>query len=385
MNKLIILFLVIVMVTLSGLDCKSVTSKLPFGKKDLSDLPSEEKFKKGTDGLVIKFDGIMKEVPEDSIIQIPIQIKNLGASDIREAALFINTGDYATVQETDGFTIISEIESISDIYTFPKRGLSNPDGYEELLFIKAKTLSSGAKESVNVEIKAIACYDYQTHARADICIDTQKYKPGRVGPRACEVKDVSLSGGQGGPLSVESVKVDILYNDADTIIPYFEVKIVNKGDGSIFLPQSLNDPNVRPGCLSSLGNRMNRAQVSATFAGTQEKLDCDTTTNNFYKEVNFKKEAVIVACQAQAIPTNKAAYETPLDIYIDYGYTISEKISFKIKNIRAGSCAEDFPFGSKCNDLEGTDCGAKGFVKEPVKTRDCDFGCCKWMGIKNSS
>lgn len=365
----IFLILILLLIIVSGLSCSNT---------DSGNIPSMEDYRKGTNGLDFEFDGMIKEIPEYNVFQIPIAISNKGASDIMEAHVLVNMGEKADVQDSEKFTKIDDKEAISEKFEFEKRSPLNPEGETKYVFLSAKADTTGAEDSILNEIKATACFDYSSHAMVDVCMDTRKYASGRFGARACEVKDISLSGGQGGPLAVTNVKPDILYYDKEHVQPYFEITIENKGKGSSFIPILDVNPGIKSGCLGTLGDRSGKTFVSATLAEVDnpEKLDCDLSTDYKYKEVSFKDNTATLTCVGEPISVEKAPYLKPLDIYIHYGYVITKSANIKIKNIRAGNCYEDFPIGSKCNDLEGTKCDAEGFRKEPVPTKECEWGCC---------
>lgn len=362
--------MVLIFIIISGLDCK-----LPFAKEKQSDFPSMEEYRKGTGALAIDFGGLIKEVPENNPFQIPVEVRNEGASDIKEAYVFINTGEYADALESEDFVKIDVKEAITKEFSFVGRSPENPDGQREIVFLNAQALSAGTEDSVSSEIKATACFDYKTIAKADVCIDTEKYKPGRFGARACEVKDISMQS-QGAPLAVTKIKTDILYVDKDHIKPYFEITVENKGNGDVFKLDS--GQSVKNSCLGSIGKNYNKAVVEASLTGEEKKLKC--SMGQEAKEAYFKEGESIVTCQGDPIPTDKPAFLTPLYIEVYYGYVLTESANVKIKNIRVGECMIDFPFGSKCNDLPGTKCDAPDFTKEPIETRDCAWGCCEFVG-----
>lgn len=388
MKKTIILALIFVFIVVSGLSCS-----LPFGKSP-GKLDSMADYRKGTAGLEVSFDKMIKEVPEDNPFQIPVKLKNMGASDIKSAFVLIEVGDSAVVEESSGFTIRDEKGALSEKKNFNKRSPTNPSGEEEYLFLNAKAESAGIEDSVSSEIRATACFDYTTHAQASVCIDPGQYEAGRIGAKACEVKPISLSGGQGGPLAVTKIEYSMLHKDKDSIIPYFEITIQNQGKGDVFKPAPKEAGSegdfsiIESGCLGALGERRNRAYVSASLFGEPQKLYCDIQPSEGqspvkFKEAYFKDGETIVTCTGEPILKKATAYLTPLDIYIDYGYVTTTKTTVKIKNIRIGNCYNDYPLGSKCNDLDDTPCGSQtvtGFLPDPVPTRDCKWGCCIFKG-----
>ena len=102
----------------------------------------------------------------------------------------------------------------SDYLEFRTNGINLPDGAFEY------------KPTLNV----VWCYNYETNAMASICVDPGFYQITEE-QKSCVTQDVSMGGGQGGPVAVSMVGVENVAGNA-----VLEFTIRNVGGGQVLSP-----------------------------------------------------------------------------------------------------------------------------------------------------
>jgi len=179
-----------------------------------------EKIYKGTDGLVMTF---LKDNPPDklwdtSTLDIIVGLANKGTSDLSgtRCALYLSGYDKDIIRGLPQAAQCGLLE--------PKSSL-NPEGsYTTVEFSTdhPMILSEGI-DSLDQGFMVTACYEYETNAKVSVCIDPHLYDIGPV-DRVCNVRDVTLTGGQGAPVSVDKVEVNMAENKV-----LFKIRVSNKG------------------------------------------------------------------------------------------------------------------------------------------------------------
>jgi len=169
-------------------------------------------FRTGTDGLDMKFQegAPPKKLYIGTDFIASMKIKNNGAYSIKDRAIIkISMPDQSVYQFKEGNTkpFILDGKSLyakegqEDVVTFPLKALCYV-GYD------------GSRESIvrnyTSKIRATACYYYETTANIDLCIDTNKLNRPASEKALCQMKDVSTSGGQGGPVGLSGVSVNMI-------------------------------------------------------------------------------------------------------------------------------------------------------------------------------
>lgn len=188
--------------------------------------PTTEKYPEevytGTDGLTMTF---LKNNPPDKIydtspLNIIVGLANKGTSDLSgtRCALYLSGYDD---------NIITGLPKSLQCGLLEPKSIYNPEGgYASAEFSTdhISYLPEGI-DSLPQSFMVTACYEYATTASPVVCIDPHLYEIGPV-DRACVVKDVTLTSGQGAPVSVDSVYVNMAKNKV-----LFKIQISNKGGG----------------------------------------------------------------------------------------------------------------------------------------------------------
>ena len=296
---------VVLMITLVGCTIgRGSTSKI----KDIE-------IRTGTEGLYMEL--MKKSVPdivyEDELVPVSILLQNKGASDITNGYLILGLEDTMELEEGDGKQAIR----------LKGRSIGNPVGDKENYNFYLRILDmSPQTEIMTSSIKLVAEYPYQTKAYANVCIDTDPYDELTTKgiKKACSAKDVSLSGGQGAPISVVKIVPYMKLGDKEVIRPYFDIYIKNVGGGD----------------LISYYDKLDELTVQASLA--EEPLDCnimdEETQGNeedYAEEVNIQKQKKIRCYSTLDIAKTIPSYVSLLEVTLDYWYSQSISKNVQIK------------------------------------------------------
>ncbi|MBU0756612.1 MAG: hypothetical protein KKF44_00975 [Nanoarchaeota archaeon] len=184
-----------------------------------------------------------------------------------------------------------------------------------------------------VNIFVTACYNYVTKVFADICIDTDIYNIKPI-EKVCEAKTISLSGGQGAPVSVTRIEPSML-SDQNSVKPQFKIYVSNRDKGTVIEYGALNTI-----CSSQTPNKedYNFVELTAIQFSEYTMTDFDCKPNRMGKvftKLDNEENFIICTLMEGRLPDSVVTYETPLYIELRYGYTISESASITIENIPA--------------------------------------------------
>ena len=194
------------------------------------------------------------------------------------------------------------------------KSFSNPTGGYG--YLEAPDVQISLPDSVDTystNMKLTTCYPYVTKASSQVCVDPD---PTNNDDDACQTKTVSLSGGQGGPLAITSIKEEP--SSGGTVI--FTITIQNIGDGTI----------INEGKVSSCTSRMKASDLDVVSIRSAqlgyEPLSC--TPTNPVRLVNGKG---IVYCRRSGL--SGSAYTTTLNLELAYGYKSSISKSINVRRI----------------------------------------------------
>jgi len=152
-------------------------------------------------------------------------------------------------------------------------------------------------------LNLVACYHYQTAANPLVCVENTLYTVTSE-QKSCFIRDVSTPGGQGAPVGISYVGVDMAGNKA-----IFEINVVNYGGGRVLSPQSS-----LANCPSTLEYYdFDKVGYTVELSGGS-LIDCKPMDGLVRLSNNQGK----VVCSFDI--GNAPAYETPLMIRLDYNY-----------------------------------------------------------------
>ena len=295
------MFILLIIVLLSLVGCTRTGS------------PSEpDKYHTGTQGLDISF---MTGTPPTKIyegddLSIVVELTNKGAYPTSDSGnrfdgkLFIGGFDttYLPVSPTN-------IDIDSGLYG---KDQYNSEGTYDTETFNAYSISLPPEaDSYSPTIQATACYKYKTTASPVVCIDPDPHSS-EAEDEVCTVKDVSLSGGQGGPVAVTKVEETVT---KDTI--KFKIHFRNVGNGYVIDPEYIGSD-----CPDTDRENLNKVQVKVRMSGAYAQCKPQNP-------VHLINGEGYVVCDTQKPYESTPAYTTPLQIELVYGYSssITKKIS----------------------------------------------------------
>ena len=187
-------------------------------------------------------------------------------------------------------------------------------GYNQIEFSSSNlNLPQGVYE-YSPTLNFMACYNYHTVASPSICVDPLLYQV-TAEQRTCNPTDVILAGGQGGPVGVSYVGVDMVGKKG-----IFEINVRNFGSGRVLNP----DTDISNCGESSLTYQdLDRVRYNIQLSGGN-LIDCKPSDGIVRLSSNQGK----IVCSFD-IPGG-SAFETPLLIDLDYGYVQSFTKAVKI-------------------------------------------------------
>lgn len=300
MRKVMLVAFVLVLLTLA-----SCAGGFPGRAKTKEQQAFIPEFRVGTQGLTMRF---AQSLPPQRIfsgedLPIVIELENRGTTTVG------GPGDRIYLTGFDPGIIAGISPAGEQIPVLEGRTqFVNQGGFDTLSF-KANTRF--LKDRYPVRMLATACYDYETVASANVCIDPNPYSPA-IRQKVCTPTNVPLSGGQGAPVSVSLVETD-----ASPGKTRFKIHIQNVGGGEVFRSggQSLNRcAPTGPG----LGfDEVDYAELADVIVSGQSiRSSCRPLDAG---HVRFTNGQAMVYCEFDR-PGGEAAYVTPLTIVLRYGY-----------------------------------------------------------------
>jgi len=272
---------------------------------------------KGSDGIIMEF---MDNAPSDEIYEgsefyASTLVQNKGAFDVKKGYLVLGVEQGYISAENNG-----------EMYNLNGKSISNILGGQEVFEFKLRSGKIDKQsEQHKTNIFLTTCYEYQTDAGADVCIDPDFYGMNPL-QKACEVKDSSFKD-QGAPVAVTKIEQGML-QEGNLVKPEFIIYVQNKGKGAV-----IDSSKVKDVC-SSTGldyKAWNTIYVEAYLFGKQ--LDCKPKSDGSKRGyIRLKGEEDFVKCvDEEGIERGGPAYTTPLKIVLNYGYaeTISKEIVVK--------------------------------------------------------
>jgi len=283
-------------------------------------------YKSGTEGLKMEF---LDNMPTDSLFagemfNIGLNLENVGAFDIDKGIITIS-----------GFARKQYNFPNGNSQEFQLRGKSQyePKGEVAPVILEAQSIcypsmAEQVRTNITTLFRATACYSYATVANAQVCIDTNPLASQGAGKKICEVKAVTLSGGQGGPIAVTKVEPSMI-PVGQNVKARFMIFLKNMNSrGMVFSPSAV-DSNCESPYLQD------KIIFAATLSGTH--LYCNPAG-----EINLRLgEETRVICE---MDLNKAGgvYETQIAMSMEYAYSqdIAKKVNVnKPLNVNIPACS----------------------------------------------
>ncbi len=241
-----------------------------------------------------------------------VEVRNRGNHNLEPQDCFIQMTGFD--QNILGQQLTGSRSCAENVRTLEGKNVYNLEGgFNQIEFRSTNVQLPPGVYEYNPTLNILACYNYRTRANPQVCIDPSLYQITSE-QKTCIPRDVSLGGGQGGPVGVSFVGVDMVGTKA-----IFEINVVNHGRGRIISPDAQIrdcDKGIDYPDLDKL--RYNVDLPSASL------VDCKPQ-DRYVRLVNNQGKIV---CTFEAGSTG--SYETPLLIDLDYGYISSYTKKIKV-------------------------------------------------------
>jgi hypothetical protein len=228
---------------------------------------------------------------------IVAELKNEGATDITGDKCFVELGGFAP-------SIIRGVNTRQSCGDIPGKSVYNTEGgFNQLEFKSSNLFLPSGVDQYEPTFILTSCYQYQTTASPQICVDPGFYRLS-ADQKACETKDVSLSGGQGAPVAITNIKVDMVGSKV-----LFEIDVSNDGGGRVVSPlASLSR------CPTGLRyDDYDQVRFNVDLIGGR-LIKC--TPQDYMVRLTDNDGKIFCTFDVD----NTQAYETPLKIELSYNY-----------------------------------------------------------------
>lgn len=262
-----------------------------------------------------------------------IKVKNNGAYSIKNDQAVLSLGvekDYTRKVDLLTGGRIKSFEGFGNAASFGLEGKSqiNPIGSEEVI---SYNLMAGKvdpqSESHSSTVIATLCYPYETVLASNVCVDTDVNNL-RPAKKVCTMQDLAFGSGQGAPVAVTKIEVNMLpvissgRESAPMIKPQFLIYIENKGTGTVIRAESVKDFCTKS---STEHKNLNVVYVDAYLSNTKLRCQLDAETSSTERgHIKLKDKKDIIWCDlAEGIPASQDPYLSPLKVELSYGYSQS--------------------------------------------------------------
>lgn len=279
-------------------------------------------FRSGSQGLMLTF---VPNLPPPKIFDrepfnAMVQVENRGTS---------NVGAPYDRIYLSGFdnTIITGINTYGEqIPVMEGRGPFMPQGGIDTVNFRAtiQSLSGKRIDKYQPTILATACYNYETIASAQVCIDPNPYSATSV-QRVCTPGSVG-TGSQGAPIAVTTVNVEPSPGKTR-----FTIRIQNVGGGDVFRfgPQYMDSCSpYNPGLGFDEVDFLQVGEVSVSDVSIRET--CKPIDNTGH--IRLTNGQATLFCEYSGM-REQSPYLTPLNVILRYGYRQSIARQIEIRPI----------------------------------------------------
>jgi hypothetical protein len=203
------------------------------------------------------------------------------------------------------------------------KSLDNPVGHIDTeMWEKVYVTLPDGTDRFRQSFLVTQCYDYQTTATIGVCVDPKPWKAGKSN-QICNPGAVTLSGGQGAPVSITNVDVSPMTNKVQ-----LKVEVQNVGDGDVV--DKLEVCRTVGGCRCPHDleiTDLNEVDIDTVVLGTGKM--CTDLNPNPVLLVNGRG---YFYCTVDVTPTDgrEDAYVSQLKVVLTYGYRSSIRKDMEI-------------------------------------------------------
>ena len=312
MKKSVSKVLLVILIALFLISCKPKPGQ---GETPLDTVAALQQVKTGTQGVELKLvqDSPPSILYDQSDLIALVEVNNKGSRDLKAQDCFVQvTGFDRNIISGSFFGPRSCAEGVGNL---DGKNLYNTEGSSNILEFQSSINLPAGVPDYNPTLNFLSCYHYHTIANPSVCVDPLFYQVSAQ-QKTGRPKDVPMGGGQGGPVGVTYVGVDMVGSRA-----IFEINIKNLGTplGRVLSPfASLQNCG-----QSSLEYQdLDKVQFNVEMTGGG-KVNCKPQDG--FVRLNNGQGKIICTFD---IP-GASAFETPLLIDLDYSYAQSIQ-----KNVR---------------------------------------------------
>ncbi len=268
--------------------------------KDAQQVSAVTRFvRSGTQGIDLQFTQNLPplQIYDSGDLVTLIEIRNLGSFDLGGNRCFLQLGGFDP-------SIIRSLNARQLCGDLPGKSVFSIEGSSGIVEFSSSSISLPRDvDRYKPTLVATACYQYKTVASPQVCVDPRFFEL-TAEQKACEVRDAGVAGGQGAPVAVTFVNVDMVGSRA-----VFEIDIANVGTGRVVSPRaSLSN------CPVGLKyNEFDEVRYRVELSGSR-LIQC--TPRDFVARLTNNRGKIVCTFDVG----NTQAYETPLRIELDYNY-----------------------------------------------------------------
>ncbi|MBT3814921.1 hypothetical protein HOE37_00410 [Candidatus Woesearchaeota archaeon] len=315
MKKSVSLTLCSVLVILA-LFLSSCGGAIPAGEKPQDTAAALTAVQTGTQGVEIQI--IQNQPPaliyDDNELIAMVEVHNKGNDDIEIPDCYIQVTGFDKSIISGSFT--NSIPCAANMGVLEGKNVYNTLGATNVIQFTSPNVNLPTDVfEYNPVLNFLTCYRYTTTANPQVCIDPLFYQITSE-QKACIPHDVGMGGGQGAPVGVSYVGVDMIGDKA-----IFEINVVNNGGGRV-LDYGANIQNCGGASLEYKDLDVVEFEVSLNDGSP---LNCKPLNHKVRLTNNQGK----IVCTSNNIG-NSNAYETILQVKFDYSYIDSYTQPLKI-------------------------------------------------------
>ena len=311
MKKSVVPLISMLLITLFLISCGG---NVAGGDKPIDTATALKAVQTGSQGLVVRS---IQNYPPDLIydrneLTVMLDIDNKGNFPLLPQDCFVQITGFDPNIIKGG----QNIQSCSATNSLPLEGktvYNIQGGTNQLLFQFLNVELPPGVFEYNPTLNFVTCYKYHTTANPVVCLDPLFYQ---VTPQQknCIPKTVSMGGGQGAPVGITYVGVQMIGGKA-----VFEINVQN-----LATPGRALSPDIDlQSCGSSSITHTDLDKIYYTISMVGKPIDCKP-----YQFIRLVNNNAKIVCTT---PVNSAsAYETPLLIELDYNFIQSMQKPIKI-------------------------------------------------------
>lgn len=303
--------LTILLITSLFLISSCKRGNVPGGEKPLDTAAALKAVQTGTEGVRAEF--ITNYPPsilydQNELIAI-VDLKNRGNYDLEPYDCFVQVTGFDPNIITGGFNIPRSCAE--NLEVLEGKNIYNIEGdFNQIEFRSPRvTLPPGVFE-YSPNLNLVTCYHYHTLANPLVCVDPLFYQITSE-QKSCLPQNVGMGGGQGAPVGISYVGVDMVGGGSSGASKaVFEINVVNQGGGRVLSPYS----DLRNCGGASLDyTDLDKVAYSVQLSGGS-LIDCKPRDGFVRLNNNNGK----IVCSFNIHGTS--SFETPLMIDLDYNY-----------------------------------------------------------------